>query len=253
MLLTSRPSDGDDEWPRFVSDPDRCTRLTLGALAIVDIQAMAAQAGVELSRVHADRLHRHTLGHPLHDPFWQRLHDSGITVCIHSGDAGYGFMLDYWGQDSEFEAFRYSPLRSLLTTSPISDAVASFIAEGIFTRFPNIRLATIESGSEWVGPLFKKLKKAYGQHQHAFAEDPRETFRKHVWVSPYYEDDLLELREMIGAEHILFGSDWPHAEGLADPVSFIHDLKGFSDDEIRLIMRDNAFGLVTPKTALANA
>jgi predicted TIM-barrel fold metal-dependent hydrolase len=196
---------------------------------------------------------RRSLGHPLHDAFWQKVNDAGITICIHSGDAGYGFMLDYWGQDSEFEAFRYSPLRSLLTTSPISDAVASFIGEGIFARFPNLRLATIESGSEWVGPLFKKLKKAYGQHNYAFAENPLETFRKHVWVSPYYEDDLIELRAQIGAEHILFGSDWPHAEGLEHPIEFIHDLEGFSPDEIRLIMRENALGLVTKKGAMASA
>ena len=196
---------------------------------------------------------RRALGHPLHDAFWQKVNDAGITICIHSGDAGYGFMLDYWGQDSEFEAFRYSPLRSLLTTSPISDAVASFIGEGIFARFPNLRLATIESGSEWVGPLFKKLKKAYGQHNYAFAENPLETFRKHVWVSPYYEDDLIELRAQIGAEHILFGSDWPHAEGLEHPIEFIHDLEGFSPDEIRLIMRENALGLVTKKGAMASA
>jgi predicted TIM-barrel fold metal-dependent hydrolase len=195
---------------------------------------------------------RRSLGHPLHDAFWQKVNDAGITICIHSGDAGYGFMLDYWGQESEFEAFRYSPLRSLLTTSPISDAVASFIGEGIFARFPNLRLATIESGSEWVGPLFKKLKKAYGQHNYAFAENPLDTFRKHVWVSPYYEDDLIELREQIGAEHILFGSDWPHAEGLEHPIEFIHDLEGFNPDEIRLIMRENALGLVTKKGAMAS-
>jgi predicted TIM-barrel fold metal-dependent hydrolase len=196
---------------------------------------------------------RRSLGHPLHDAFWQKVNDAGITICIHSGDAGYGFMLDYWGQESEFEAFRYSPLRSLLTTSPISDAVASFIGEGIFARFPNLRLATIESGSDWVGPLFKKLKKAYGQHTYAFAENPLETFRKHVWVSPYYEDDLVELRANIGAEHILFGSDWPHAEGLEHPIEFIHDLEGFGPDEIRLIMRENALGLVTKKDAMASA
>jgi predicted TIM-barrel fold metal-dependent hydrolase len=196
---------------------------------------------------------RRSLGHPLHDPFWQRVNDAGITICIHSGDAGYGFMLDYWGQESEFEAFRYSPLRSLLTTSPISDAVASFIGEGIFARFPNLRLATIESGSEWVGPLRKKLKKAYGQHTYAFAEDPLVTLAKHVYISPYYEYDLQELKSQIGAEHILFGSDWPHAEGLEFPTDFVHDLDGFSPDEIRLIMRDNALGLVQRKSALTNA
>src|SRR5205823_14473480 len=98
---------------------------------------------------------RRSLGDPLHDPFWQRLNDSGITLAIHSGDAGYGFMLEYWGQDAEFEAFRYAPLKSLLTYSPISDAVASLTAEQVFTHFPNLRLATSEGGPERLAPRCK--------------------------------------------------------------------------------------------------
>ena len=74
-----------------------------------------------------------------------------------------------------------------------------------------------------------------------------------MWVSPYYEDDLLALRDMIGADHMLFGSDYPHAEGLAEPVDFVHDLAGFSDEEIRLIMRENGFALATPRPVGAPA
>ena len=195
---------------------------------------------------------RRSLGHPDHDRFWERLDEAGITLGIHSGDAGYGFLLDYWGQDSEFESFRYAPLKSLLTFSPISDAIASLIGEGVFTRYPNLRLATIESGSDWVPGLLRKFKKAYGQHTYAFAENPVDTFRRQVWVSPYYEDDLMALRDAIGADHILFGSDFPHAEGLADPVEFVHDLEGFTDDEIRLIIRENGFALTRPRVAVAS-
>jgi predicted TIM-barrel fold metal-dependent hydrolase len=39
---------------------------------------------------------------------------------------------------------------------------------------------------------------------------------------------------------VLFGSDFPHAEGLADPLAFVRDLDGFSEAEVKLIMRDNA-------------
>ncbi len=69
-----------------------------------------------------------------------------------------------------------------------------------------------------------------------------------MWVSPYYEDDLLAVRDAIGAERILFGSDYPHAEGLADPSSFVNDLDGFFADEVRLIMRENARGLSQPRS-----
>ena len=62
-------------------------------------------------------------------------------------------------------------------------------------------------------------------------------------MSPYDEDDLLDLRSKIGAEHMLFGSDWPHAEGLGEPTDFVHDLEGFDSSEIRKIMRTNGLAL----------
>jgi predicted TIM-barrel fold metal-dependent hydrolase len=66
-------------------------------------------------------------------------------------------------------------------------------------------------------------------------------------VSPYYEDDLERLRDTIGADHVLFGSDFPHAEGLAEPTDFVYDLKGFSKDDVRLVMRENGLALTRPR------
>ncbi len=186
---------------------------------------------------------RRSLGHPAHEAVWQRLNDHGITVAMHSGDSGYGFMLEHWGLNSEFEAFRFEALKSLITYSPISDALASLLAEGVLTRHPRIRVATIENGSDWIWPLARKLNKTYSQHTDAFAEDPMQTLRRQVWISPYYEDDLTGLRDMIGADHMLFGSDFPHAEGLADPLAFVHDLNGFTNEQITLVMRHNGLAL----------
>ena len=53
------------------------------------------------------------------------------------------------------------------------------------------------------------------------------------------------LRDLLGADHVLMGSDFPHAEGLAEPSSYIKDLRNFnySDEDCRLVMRDNGIGL----------
>jgi predicted TIM-barrel fold metal-dependent hydrolase len=189
-----------------------------------------------------------SLGHPDHDPFWARVNESGITVAMHAGDASYGFMLEAWGADAEFQAFRLPPLFQLLTMSPISDAVAAFIADGIFTRFPSIRLATIENGSDWVVPLTWKLRKVAKMRPDIFTEHPMETLRRHVWVSPFYEDNLVGLAELIGVDRMLFGSDWPHAEGLRDPLSYVDDLAEFSQEDIDKIMYSNAAALARPST-----
>jgi predicted TIM-barrel fold metal-dependent hydrolase len=189
-----------------------------------------------------------SFGHPSHDPFWARVDEAGITVAFHAGDAGYGFLLEKWGVDPDFQAFRLPALFQMLTMSPISDTVASFLADGVFLRFPNIRLATIENGAEWVEPLFKKLGKVWQMRRPLFEEDPRETFRRHVWVSPFYEDDLARLAELIGMDRILFGSDWPHAEGLADPLSYVDDLAaaGFDQADAERVMFANAAVLAEP-------
>ena len=192
-----------------------------------------------------------SLGHPDHDPFWARVDEAGITVAFHAGDAGYGFMLEQWGVNPEFQAFRIPALFQLLTMSPISDTVASLLADGVFLRFPNIRIATIENGSEWVAPLCKKLRKVYAMRGPMWDEDPIETLRRHVYVAPFYEDDLAELRDLIGIDRIIFGSDYPHAEGLADPISYVDDLTaaGFDAAEVDKVMYANAASLAVPLTS----
>jgi predicted TIM-barrel fold metal-dependent hydrolase len=71
-----------------------------------------------------------------------------------------------------------------------------------------------------------------------------------VWVSPFYEDDLADLARLIGTDRIIFGSDWPHAEGLADPLSYIEDLDaaGYSPADADKVMYANTASLVAPAT-----
>ena len=51
-------------------------------------------------------------------------------------------------------------------------------------------------------------------------ERPSEIFRRHFWVSPFPEEDIAGLTDQIGADHVLFGSDWPHAEGTPQPADY---------------------------------
>ncbi len=83
--------------------------------------------------------------------------------------------------------------RSLFSGDALQDTFANHLHNGLFLRFPNLRMASIESGSGWVFHLFEKLTKSYGQVPHLFPEDPRETFKRHLWVSPFYEDELASL------------------------------------------------------------
>src|SRR5262249_21447600 len=130
-----------------------------------------------------------------------------------------------------------------MPSKPPFDLFAALISHQLFERFPNLRIASIEMGSFWVPWLFQSMERIYGQEPSYFAEDPCETFRRHIWIAPFHEDDIGELRDLVGAENMVAGSDWPHAEGLADPTDYALDLKDLTDKEIRLRMRENALAL----------
>jgi predicted TIM-barrel fold metal-dependent hydrolase len=189
-------------------------------------------------------------GDPVYDRMWARLAEAGVLAAYHSGDAGYNRYADEWGGGGDFQAFRNDPFRSVTGGHrPIYDTIAALACHGVLRRHPDLKVATIESGSDWVALLLRALKKSFGQTPGAYdGVDPVEQVQKQVSVSPYYEDDLEELRDKLGATQMIFGSDFPHAEGLADPKSFVDDLPTFTDEQIRLVMRDNALALAQTRS-----
>jgi predicted TIM-barrel fold metal-dependent hydrolase len=73
---------------------------------------------------------------------------------------------------------------------------------------------------------------------------PSEIFKQYVRVSPYHEEDIGGLMDLLGPEGVLFGSDYPHSEGLANPVDFADAIRDRPVEDLRKVMRDNALELV---------
>ena len=187
-----------------------------------------------------------SLGHRAHDPIWATLAEAGVPVAFHLGDSGYHAHAASWGGKADFEPFGApDPLDGVVVDDrAIYDSMASMIVHGVFHRHPKLKAASIENGSDWVAILAKRLRKKANQMPQAFPEDPLDVMRRNIWVTPYYEEDLRALADLIGVDKVLFGSDWPHGEGLADPLQFTKELDGFSDAEIRKVMRDNVLALL---------
>ena len=75
-----------------------------------------------------------------------------------------------------------------------------------------------------------KLDRAYGKMPNSFRRHPRDMFREHIYVAPFYEDDPDELVKEIPVERILFGSDYPHAEGTKNPLDYLGEFAHFPAD-----------------------
>jgi predicted TIM-barrel fold metal-dependent hydrolase len=182
---------------------------------------------------------------PEFDPFWARVQEAGIPVVLHSSDSFLQDYVDQWEPRESETFFGFSPFRwAAQGHRDIEDTITSLVCHGTMSRFPDLRFATIENGCEWLPGLFRTLGKLHRQMPKAFAEDPLETLRRGLYVNPFWEDDVAELIELVGPDRVLFGSDYPHAEGLAEPRSYLEELKGLDDDVVRKVMGENAARLM---------
>jgi predicted TIM-barrel fold metal-dependent hydrolase len=187
-----------------------------------------------------------SFGLPEFDPFWAKVVEAGVLVAMHSSDSGYErYRNDWMGGETEYLPFQPQAFRMLAQWRPIEDAVAALICHGALSRFPELKVAVIENGSSWVAPLLGNLTDVYKKMPQDFPEDPVAVFRRNIHISPFWEDDLGALAELVGVERVLFGSDYPHPEGLADPASYVDALAGLPDDTTRKIMGGNLARLMT--------
>jgi predicted TIM-barrel fold metal-dependent hydrolase len=175
------------------------------------------------------------------DPFWQAVVDNDVLVSMHASDSGYTRYQADWTGPQEMLPFRPDPFRMLTGAKrPIEDSMAAFTCHGVFTRFPDLKVASIENGGDWVPGFIEHLADVHQKMPQAFDEDPVVAFKRNVSISPFHEDDIGELIELMGVDHILFGSDYPHPEGLAEPCSYVDHLpEGLSEADVASIMGGN--------------
>jgi len=185
------------------------------------------------------------------DPFWSRVAEAGVTTSIHGGASAYSDLEKIWGSSDDMRAFFGTPLGALIhgTHRDIHDTLAAMICDGLFERHPDLRIASIENGANWVGGLLQKLEIIGHQYPDWFRASPVETFRRHVWVAPFWEDDPVEIAGLIGADRTLLGSDWPHLEGVSDPSSYADRLVPLGASGTRRVMRENAAELTRPPSS----
>ncbi len=171
---------------------------------------------------------------PMFDPFWARLDEAGVTVVVHAGDSGVssdGYAVD--GFAATFTGGYKPSLKNFAIEKAIHDFLLSMVLENHLVKFPNLRVASVENGAEFLPDLFRKLRSTEKKMRGWFADDPVEIFRRQVWINPFWEDDLESVIEWVGADRVLFGSDWPHIEALPEPLDYLRETKRLDADDRR--------------------
>ena len=180
---------------------------------------------------------------PEFDPFWKKVVEADLTVGLHASDDG---LTRYWNQwegthrehlpfvgPSAFLDIAHTQSRGIF------DTVASLIGHGLLSRFPTLRVLPVENGSAWVRPMLNALEFSYGHNPKLYAEDPVMVLKRNIWVHPFHEEDPRGLIDLVGADRVVFGSDYPHIEGMSQPLDYVDELEGLSHDDIARVMGGN--------------
>ena len=191
-------------------------------------------------------LNERSPGDPYYDPFWARLQEAQVWPVIHLGYSRYQRQGAMYGYDPDmhyfdgFDAFQWF---AYWGDRPIMETVASMIFDNIFTRFPNLRVGIIEHGAVWAPYALRKMDHAFMMRKRtrngALGERPSDVFRKHFLVAPYPEEKISRILDILTPDQLIFGSDFPHPEGLPDPVTYVHELSDLSDQDQQKVMSTN--------------
>ena len=234
---------------------------SLPMLSLVDIDLAVA----ELERVLAEGarsvnltpgpVNGHSPADPLFDPFWARCQEAGIPVVFHLGNDGLAELYSaQWGENPTPPSHRLSPFQRVTasTERATADTLCALVFHNLFGRFPDLRVVSIENGAGWVGPLMREMdhvSRLAGPRDWTYGHcpgRPSEIFKQHIKISPFPEENIPALVELLGPDNVLAGSDWPHPEGCAEPIDYLDGLDGLSPEVVRAVMRDNTaqlFGL----------
>lgn len=207
-------------------------------------RAVALRPGPAFGRSPAD---------PYFDPFWARVNEAGVPVCFHIAESGYNEMMSvHWGEEPNPASHFQSALQwtCFYGDRPIMDTLAALVFHNLFGRFPNVNVISVENGSLWVPYLLAAMDKMKGMGRNGpwiggyVSGRPSDVLRRHLFVSPYHEEDVTALAKLIGPTQVLFGSDYPHPEGLAEPSDFAETIATLPEPDVRRIMRENLRGLL---------
>jgi uncharacterized protein len=162
--------------------------------------------------------HSFAFGHPMFDPLHRALAETGRAVSVHAfgqSAATSGPAHLAGGSPAYYNEFHAGAMQEMMTQA------MSFIYNGVFERYPSLKLVLSEPGSVgWVAPFLKRLDtdfKGLRREVPWCKKLPSEYFASNIRVTtqPYdhdrADDAILKPLEAYGAEDFLmFATDYPH-------------------------------------------
>ena len=190
-------------------------------------------------------------------PVWAAAEEAGLPIVFHVGGGGRLLDPNYFANglppvpDFHGGAENFRSVDYMAIPGPPMQTLATMIFDGVFDRFPRLKVGVIEQGAVWLPGWMRQLEAA----MEAFAKGeerlrrlalrPSEYVRRQIRVTPYPTEPVGWIIEQSGEEICLFSSDYPHVEGGRNPVKrFEASMAGLGEVARRRFYGDNFVDLM---------
>ena len=186
-----------DDVQAVVKELERCARLGLAG-------AMIPSYPVEGRGYHM----------PEYEPLWAAAQDLEVPISLHVVTNRPGPGQEFSASDSLTASF------SCNRDHWVKMSLGHMILNGVFERYPKLRAGSVEFEQGWVPHFLDRLDYTYTQaplraHWYRFKEDmlPSDYFHRNSFASFQQDRVGIRLRDVIGGDNLMWGSDYPHPEG----------------------------------------
>jgi predicted TIM-barrel fold metal-dependent hydrolase len=198
----------------------------LGALTGHDAQAKALTGDADSERSYGDAAF---------DPFWQAACELGMPLTIHLG-----------GRVVRFTEPKFLLSDMLMSKFSMGEPIATMIYGGVFQRFPELKLASVESGVGWFAFAANYMDETWRKQrywvQSTLEHEPSYYWDRNIFGSFIHDRAGVLTRGLPGAGNIMWSSDYPHSE-----TTFPHSkeviarlFEGVPEDEKAMIIGGRA-------------
>ena len=229
--------------------PDRLIAIPHMSVADIDegVKELrrVAQLGARAITIGTEAPDRRPYGDRRYDPFWAEAQDTGLPVTIHPHDS-----INAPGVIQGYYKITYADTYWWHLTTAVLDvplALASFFQGGVFERFPGLRLVVLESGCGWLQWWLDRMDEKFeiAGFTTGCRRPPSEYFKEQCWISIDPDETFAPaVIERVGADRFMWASDYPHADGVPDPVTVVKEtLKGLPAADRDKVLGGNAVEL----------
>lgn len=139
------------------------------------------------------------LSDPYFFPLYQQTSDLDLPICIHSG-TGHFSIHDFFDQEPGFCKFKLA----------VVGAFHSIVFDGIPELFPRLRWGFIEVSAQWIPYVIHDLARRFQRRGKTLPKDLLRDYR--LYVACQTDDDLSYVLQYAGADNLVIGSDYGHAD-----------------------------------------